>query len=67
MPGDEGQWLSQSAEELVIRHCAYWLSLEGYPATASVSTVRVSLPLANVFSVTAVQGIMQRLQEGREA
>jgi hypothetical protein len=66
MPNNEAQWLNQSAEELVIRPCAYWLSLKGAPATASVSTVRVFIPLANVFSVAAGQGILQRLREGRD-
>jgi Domain of unknown function (DUF4365) len=66
MPGDESQWLSQSHEELALRHCAYWLSLKGYPATESTRTVRVSIPLANVFSVAAAQSIMQRLSEGRD-
>jgi hypothetical protein len=65
LPDDEAQWLSQSAQELVMRHCAYWLSLVGYPPTASRKTVRVFIPVANVFSVAAVQGIMQRLREGR--
>jgi hypothetical protein len=65
MPNDEEQWLSQSPEELVLRHCTYWLSLKGSPATESTTTVRVSIPLANVFSVAALQSIMQRLSERR--
>src|SRR4051812_9707335 len=27
LPEEETQWLSQSPEELILRHCAYWLSL----------------------------------------
>src|SRR5438128_612267 len=27
LPADEAQWLSQSVEELVLRRCAYWMSL----------------------------------------
>jgi uncharacterized protein DUF4365 len=66
MPGDEALWLTQSPDELVLRHCAYWISLKGYPSSPSTSTVRVPIPLANVFSVAAVQGIIQRLREGKE-
>jgi hypothetical protein len=66
MPNDEGQWLSQSHEELALRHCAYWLSLKGYPPTQSTTTVRVSIPLANVFSVAALQKIMERLRKGED-
>jgi hypothetical protein len=66
MPEDEALWLSQSPDELALRHCAYWRSLRGAPPSSSVSTVRVAIPLANVFSVSALEGIMQRLREGRE-
>jgi hypothetical protein len=66
MPEDESQWLSQSPRELVLRHCAYWISLRGSPATTATKTVRVFIPLGNVFSVEAVQGIMQRLRERKD-
>lgn len=65
-PEDEADWLSQSADELVLRHCAYWLSLRGKPATSSRRTVRVKVPLENIFSVEALRGIIQRLQEGND-
>jgi len=63
LPTAEAQWLNQSPDELTLRHCAYWVSLRGRPPTDAVRTVRVFLPLANVFSVTAVQAIMQRISE----
>jgi Domain of unknown function (DUF4365) len=63
LPGDETLWVTQSSEELTIRHCAYWISLEGWPATPSVRSVRVDIPLTNVFSVAALQDIMRRLGE----
>jgi hypothetical protein len=66
MPEDETLWLSQSPEELVLRHCAYWLSLKGYPTTTNTATLRVSVPLANVFSVTGLRDIVQRLRERRD-
>lgn len=65
LPEDENQWLGQSTEELVLRHCAYWLSLEGFPVTTSTSTVRVSLPRGNVFSVEALGRLMAGLRERR--
>jgi hypothetical protein len=63
MPADEALWLSQSPEELVLRHCAYWLSLKGWPATTNTTTVRVSIPLANVFTPAALGDIVKRLRE----
>ncbi len=59
MPDDEHQWLTQSIDELIVRHCAYWLSLVGYPATESTSTVRIVIPKENVFSVPAVQQMLR--------
>src|SRR5579862_348454 len=65
LPDDEAIWLSQSVEELTLRRCAYWLSLAGEPATAAHTTVRVFLPLANVFSTSAILGMMQQMRERR--
>jgi hypothetical protein len=64
MPADESQWLSQSPEELILRHCAYWLWLGGAEATTATTTVRVALPLANVFSPSALQEMVGRLGRG---
>src|SRR5438876_1110445 len=37
LPEDETHWLLQSVEELIVRHCAYWTSLESAPASAASS------------------------------
>ena len=66
LPAAEDEWLSQSHNELAIRHCAYWLSLKGYPATTATSTVRLAIPLANAFSMQAVQDLLRRIKERRE-
>jgi hypothetical protein len=63
MPDDETQWLTQTIDELVLRHCAYWLSLKGHPEKESSATVRVAIPKESVFSVAAIQAMMQQLQE----
>src|SRR5258708_4926643 len=31
LPEDESQWLTQTSEEFVVRHCVYWLSVAGMP------------------------------------
>ena len=66
LPEEEAQWLSQSVEELILRHCAYWISLEGYPATAATTTLRIAIPRSAVFSVEAVRGILARLHERKK-
>jgi hypothetical protein len=64
LPEDEAQWLSQSVEELTIRDCAYWVSLEDAEPTTATSSIRIPLPRTQVFSVQAVRAIMDRLIQG---
>lgn len=64
MPADAEEWLAQSAEELCLRHCAYWLSLEGRPATTNPSNVTVLAPTANVFSVEQLTALMGKIEKG---
>ena len=51
MPDDPSQWLGKSPEELCLRKCAYWVlvRLKGERPSGNVRTVRVSVPLNNVF------------------
>jgi hypothetical protein len=58
LPEDEALWLSQSAEELILRRCAYWLSLKGVSPTDNVATVRITIPKTNVFSVEVVRQLL---------
>jgi hypothetical protein len=66
LPDDEALWLSQSADELILRRCAYWLSLRGAAATSVASRIRVTLPHEQVFSPTALRGMLERLKQGEE-
>jgi Domain of unknown function (DUF4365) len=62
-PGDETLWTSQSEEQLLIRGCAYWLSLQGHPAAENKRTVRLNIPRSNVFSVEGVSTLMDRMRK----
>jgi hypothetical protein len=63
-PDDEAEWLSQTEEGLVIRGSAYWLSLRGAPVSTAKKVVRIRIPRGNVFSVSQVRGLMERLERG---
>ncbi len=65
LPKDDADWLAQSEDELAWRRCAYWFSLRGAEATPATTTVRISIPRENVFSVETVQTMLARLR-GRE-
>jgi Domain of unknown function (DUF4365) len=62
-PRETARWLSQSEDELVIRHCAYWVTLEGSGPTTRRRSVRVRIPRTNVFSVAGLQALMGRIRQ----
>jgi hypothetical protein len=66
LPDEEEQWSSQTEEELVLRYCAYWLSLRGRRPAGRRKTVRIVIPRANVFSAAALQTLVDRFKRGEE-
>ncbi len=65
LPRERSVWLSVGADELVMRRCAYWVSLQGAPETANLTSVTVSLPLANRLDIEALKALMQQSRTGR--
>ena len=64
LPEEESEWLAQSEDQLLLRRCAYWLSLRGFGPTTNRRTVRVLIPRANVFSVEALQNLVMSYKAG---
>ena len=64
VPEDPAHWLSCSAEQIVLRHGAYWLSLAAAPARDNESSVTVHVPRANLLTVEALSGLMHMINEG---
>ena len=64
VPPDRNDWLTQSADELCLRRCAYWLSLEGKDAVSNSSSVTVTVPAANVFGRKQLEYLMNRAAAG---
>lgn len=60
LPEDEEQWLRHSAESLVSRRCAYWVSLWGGPASTNETRQTVYVPRSNSFSVESLRLVMAR-------
>ena len=63
LPAEEGEWTTVTTEELVLRRCAYWLSLNGFPESARVRPT-VHIPKSQVFDVPGLQGLMERSRNG---
>lgn len=64
LPPEDGDWLEISFDALVLRRCAYWVSLRGCPETSNTSSVTVRIPMANRFDVQALTAIMARIRHG---
>lgn len=64
VPEDPREWLDQSEEHMVMRHCGYWISLKGMPPTNNETSVSVEIPRTQVFSVDALKRIMAQIGEG---
>jgi len=64
VPKNVTKWLSQDEKRLLVRRCAYWLSLRGKADSPSVSTVTVHLPRTQIFGVDELQSIMTQIGLG---
>ncbi|MDY7229403.1 DUF4365 domain-containing protein [Hyalangium rubrum] len=63
LPEREAEWMRHSVEALIIKRCAYWLSMSGMPAVSSESRV-VQLPRTNLFSPEQLNAMMERVSRG---
>lgn len=64
VPDDIDSWLDQSEERLLLKHCAYWVSLRDAPEKDNSKSVTVRLPRANLFTVDALESMMLRIGDG---
>ena len=63
MPQTEGEWITITTEELVLRRCAYWLNLHGFPQVVA-NRPTVHIPKSQVFDVAGLQGLMEASRNG---
>jgi hypothetical protein len=61
LPRDPAAWLSLSAEELVLRRCAFWRSLLGAPASTHETYQDVRVSRAHPFTGEALHALMVRV------
>lgn len=59
LPGDKDDWLTVSDDELIIRRCAYWVSLYGCSERDNRRSVTVSIPSHQRFDPEALQSLVQ--------
>src|SRR5262245_61750150 len=64
LPNDEEAWLSHSEDELILRHCGYWLSLRGMPSVDNEHAVTVHLPRAQQLTTNQLKELMAKAERG---
>lgn len=63
VPHDLQEWHLLTENELVLRRCAYWTSIEGEAETDNDYTKTVYLPKTNLFDVAALRHMIRRIGE----
>jgi hypothetical protein len=66
LPENADEWLDHTADQLLLKKCAYWCSVRGAGDTMNTSGQTVYLPQANVFSVAGLRGLMARVARKEE-
>lgn len=66
MPTDQKEWLRHTSEELALRKCAFWVSLQGRAETTNKETISIAVPTANIFSPDCLHNLMRKA-DGRDA
>jgi Domain of unknown function (DUF4365) len=64
LPDEESEWTSLTADQLIVRRCAYWRSFMTQPPTANKDTIRVAMPRDNLFSPEALTHMFATLRAG---
>ena len=64
MPEPANDWLVVTTENLVLRRCAYWKSLAGYPDSSNSTSVTVRIPKANRFDPSSLAALMEQARNG---
>lgn len=62
VPNAIGDWLVLDEAGLLLRSCAYWVSLRGWPPSANDFSVTVRLPRTQRFDGAALAAIMDRVR-----
>ncbi len=65
MPANSADWLNISEDELVLKKCAYWVSLRGAPPSTNKSGETVYIPQAQIFNPDSLTDICARLSRYR--
>ena len=61
LPRDRASWLTLTADALILRKCAYWVSLRGAGASSNASGETVYLPKTQLFDQANLRALLVQL------
>ena len=64
VPESVERWVEPTEQTLVLRHCAFWACLHDLPPSTNETSVRVSIEVAQVFTPSALEAMMERVGNG---
>jgi len=64
LPRNVKDWLVLSEKQMVMKHCAYWISLCGHDETENTTRVTVHVPTEQRFSPESLSAIMEMISKG---
>ena len=64
LPRDESSWLTVTPEHLMMRKCAFWLSLAHHKESDNETSVRVYLDPAKRLDVDSLRDLMDQSRKG---
>lgn len=63
LPKTSEEWLESSVENMILRHCSYWVFPRWAPTT-NTSSVTIEIPNQQALTHTALQELMRKISNG---
>ncbi len=63
LPEEKEQWVTQTPEELTLKHCMYWVSLQGMSETKNSTTCDVKIPKTNILNVESLNDLLTKIAD----
>lgn len=60
MPNNEGDWVTHTFEELIVRRSMYWMSFEDAPKTDNEEKITVKIPKANFVTSEVLLSLLEQ-------
>lgn len=63
LPEDKEEWVKQTAEDLTMKKCMYWISLIGEQTSNNSNTCDVKIPKTNIITEDTLNALLVKIAE----